>query len=86
MKIKINFGFIFDFKSGYHHIDIFPWHQTYVGFAWKFTNIVKYYVFTLLPFCRQSSAYIFSKVLRALVAHWHKNNIQVVLYLDDGLV
>ena len=26
MKIKINFGFIFDLKSGYHHINIFPLH------------------------------------------------------------
>jgi hypothetical protein len=39
MKIKINFGFIFDLKSGYHPIDIFPLHQTYLGFTWKFNNI-----------------------------------------------
>jgi hypothetical protein len=41
MKIKINFGFIFDLKSGYHPIDIFPLHQTYLGFTWKFNNIEK---------------------------------------------
>ena len=40
--MQINsFGFIFDLKSGYHHIDIFPLHQTYLGFAWKFNNIEK---------------------------------------------
>jgi len=74
----------FYLKSGYQHIDIFSLHQTYLGFAWKFNNIEKYFVLTVFPFGLQSSAYIFSKVLRPLVAHWHKNNIQVVLYLDDG--
>ena len=54
MKIQINF--IFDLKSGYHHIDIFPLHQTYLGFAWKCNNIEKYFVFSVLPFCLQ---YIF---------------------------
>jgi hypothetical protein len=44
----------------------------------------KYFDFTVLPFGLQSSAYIFSKVLRPLVAHWCRNSIQVVLYLDDG--
>ena len=40
--MQINsFGFIFNLKSGYHHIDIFSLHQTYFGFAWKFNNIEK---------------------------------------------
>ena len=56
MKITINFGFIFFLNSGYHHIEIFPLPQTYLGFAWKFNNIETYYVFTVLPFCLQ---YIF---------------------------
>jgi hypothetical protein len=56
MKIKINFGFIFYLKPGYHHIDIFPLHQTYLGFTWKFNNIETYFVFTVLPFYPQ---YIF---------------------------
>ena len=54
----------------------------YLGFAWKLNNAEKYFVFTVLHL--QSSTYIFSKVLRPLVAHWHRNSIQVVLYLDDG--
>jgi hypothetical protein len=78
--MQINsFSFIFDLTSGYHHIYIFPLHQTYLGFAWNFNNIDKYFVFTVLSFRRQSSAYIFSKVLRPLVARWHRNSIQVVL-------
>jgi hypothetical protein len=78
--MQINsFSFIFDLTSGYHHIYIFPLHQTYLGFTWNFNNIDKYFVFTVLSFGRQSSAYIFSKVLRPLVARWHRNSIQVVL-------
>jgi hypothetical protein len=38
----------------------------------------------VLPFGLQSSAYIFSKVLRPLLAHWRRKSIQVVLYLDDS--
>ena len=83
--MQINsFGFIFNLKSGYHHIDIFSLHQTYFGFAWKFNNIEKYFVLTVLPFGLQSCAYIFSKVLRPLVALCRRNSNQVVLYLDDG--
>ena len=42
---KDAFMFTFDLKSGYHHIDIHPDYQTYLGFAWE----SKFYVFT---FCR----------------------------------
>ena len=31
-----------------------------------------------------SSAYIFTKLLRPLVAYWRRQSITVVLYLDDG--
>ena len=44
--------FSFDLKSGYHHVEIFEGHQTYLGFSWKHSNSnqVKFYVFTVLPF------------------------------------
>ena len=29
---KDSFCFKFDFSKGYHHIDIFPGHQTFLGF------------------------------------------------------
>jgi hypothetical protein len=47
-------------------------------------NVVKYFVFTVLPFGLKSSAYIFSKVLRPLVKFWRSQSIKLVLYLDDG--
>lgn len=80
-----SYGFVYDLKSGYHHLDIFENHQKYLGFSWKFGKVVKYYLFCVLPFGLCSAGYVFSKVLRPLVAHWRKNGIKVTLFLDDGL-
>jgi hypothetical protein len=44
----------------------------------------RYFVFTVLPFGLKSSAYIFTKLLRPLVAYSRRQSIKVVLYLDDG--
>ena len=37
----------FDLRSGYHHLDVFEEHQTYLGFAWNSGTVTKYYVFTV---------------------------------------
>jgi len=34
----------FDLKSGYHHLDIFREHQTYLGFSWVMGKETKYFV------------------------------------------
>ena len=72
----------FDLQSGYHHIDIEPSCQHFLGFSWN----NNYYCFTVLPFGLSSAPYVFTKCLRTLVKHWRKNNLKVVLYLDDGLI
>ena len=37
-------GFLtWDLKSGYHHVDICLDHQNYLGFAWPFSGIVRYF-------------------------------------------
>ena len=43
--MKEAFMFSFDLKSGYHHIEIFKVHQTYLGFSWKngSSNFTKFY-------------------------------------------
>jgi hypothetical protein len=41
----------FDLKSGYHHIDIHPGSQTFLGFSWKIPEgfiSFTYYQFTVL--------------------------------------
>ena len=43
--------FSFAIKSGYHQVEIFEDHLTYLGLSWKDrSNHVKFYVFTVLPF------------------------------------
>ena len=42
--------FKFDLKSGYHHVNIYPEHQRYLGFRWDIKGAPQFYVFTVLPF------------------------------------
>ncbi len=35
--------FKFDYKSGYHHIDIFPEHWQYLGFSWGQENSKRFF-------------------------------------------
>ena len=77
---KGDFMFKFDLKSGYHHIDIAEWCQTFLGFAWQ----ERFYVFTVLPFGLSSAPYIFTKCLRPMVRFWREHGVNIVLYLDDG--
>ena len=50
---KDSFCFKFDLSKGYHHINIFPGHQTFLGFSIK----GKYYCFTVLPFGLSSAPF-----------------------------
>ena len=80
--------FTFDLKSGYHHIEIYHEHQTYLGFAWNFgtEKTVRYYKFTALPFGLSTAPYIFTKMLKPLQKHWRCQGICLALFLDDGWV
>ena len=75
----------FDLKSGYHHLDVFPDHQRFLGFSWVMSNgEPSFFMFTVLPFGLSSAPYIFTKLLRPLVKHWRSQGIHTVVYLDDG--
>ena len=78
--------FSFDLKSGYHHVEIFEGHQTYLGFPWKYSNSnqVKFYVFTVLPFGLSSAPHVFTKILKPLEKHWRYQGICLAVFLDDG--
>ena len=73
--------FSFDLKSGYHHVDIVPHQQKYLGFEWG----GKYFVFTVLPFGLSTAPYVFTKLLRPLVRLWQGKGQRAILYLDDGI-
>ena len=46
---SLNWFYSFDIKSGYHHIDIFPPDQDFLGFSWSFSGVTRYFKFTVLP-------------------------------------
>ena len=61
--------FSFDLKSGYHHVESFEGHQTYlVFFSWKHfnSNHVKFYLLTVLPFGLSSAPHMFTNILKPL--------------------
>jgi len=45
-----NWLFSFDIKSGYHHIDIFPPDQEFLGFSWSKDGLIHFYKFTVSAF------------------------------------
>ena len=71
-KKRGSFMYKFDMTHGYHHIDIFPEHQTYLGFSWFYEGKLRYFVFTItvLPFGLSVVPYCFTKIVRALVKFW----------------
>ena len=75
----------FDLKSGYHHISIHEDDIGYLGFAWDFDGVRKYFVFLVLPFGLTSASFVFTKVLRPLVKKWRGQGIRCVIYVDDGI-
>ena len=78
-------AYSFDIKSGYHHVEIYPTHQRFLGFSWVFNGVRKYFKFVVLPFGLSTDPYIFTKVMRPLVKHWGSQALRFVDYLDDGL-
>lgn len=81
---KNGYMFSFDLKSGYHHVEIFQPHQTFLGFSWDFQGETRFYAFTVLPFGLSVAPYIFTKILRPLVGWWRANGIYIAVFLDDG--
>ena len=82
-----NKGFLykFDISQGYHHIDIDENHQKYLGLSQKIDGIIRYFMFTVLPFGLCSATFIFTKVLYSLVKFWRREGIEICVYIDDGL-
>jgi hypothetical protein len=70
-----------DLKSGYHHVDVAPEFWQYLGFEWQ----GKYYVFCQLPFGLATACFVFTKLMKQLVAYWRKRGIRVIPYIDDFL-
>ena len=80
-----NWLFSFDIKSGYHHIDIFPPDQEFLGFSWFKDGFTLFDKFTVLPYGLSIGPFIFLKVMRPLVRYWPLQAFRIAVYLDDGL-
>ena len=77
----------FDLKSGYHHVDIFPSHQRFLGFSWTFPDgRTRYFAYTVLPFGLSLAPYLFTKLVRPLVKYWRSRGLYCIVYLDDGFI
>ena len=76
----------FDLRSAYQHISITHEHKTYLGFSHFDGTRKVYYSYEVLPFGISTAGFIFTKLLRVLVQHWRSMGIQIILYLDDGIL
>ena len=74
----------FDLKDGYHHIAIHEDFKDYLGFSFLREGKVVYARFLVAPFGLRDVPYLFTKMLRPLVAHWRRVGLECCVYLDDG--
>ena len=77
--------FSFDLRNGYHHVDIFECHRKFLAFSFVYGSQTRYFVFASLPFGLSTAPYVFTKLLRPVVAYWRSNGIRISVYLDDGI-
>ena len=85
MESDKDYLFKFKLKSGYHDVDIFDEHQTYLGFSWEINQQTHYFVFTVLPFGLSTAPSVFTKVVRSLIIYWCLHAIRVACFLDGGV-
>ena len=71
-----------DLKDAYLTVPVLPCHQKYLRFCWQ----GQMWQFAVLPFGLNSAPFIFTKLMKPVVATLRKLGIWVVLYLDDMLI
>ena len=78
---KDDYMFSFDLKSGYHHVEIFYPHTQFLGFSWiDDQGKLQFFKFKALPFGLSSAPYIFTKLLRPVVAYWRRSGIKKLYF------
>ena len=60
-------------------------HQQFLGFAWDFEGVTRYFTFSVLPFGLSTARFRFTKPLRPLVRIWRLMSHNCFLYLDDRI-
>ena len=76
----------FDWKSGYHHMDIVNTQWCLLGFSYTdHLGNTRFFVFRVLPFGLSSAGFVFTKLLRVLIHYWRTKGIRIVVFFDDGI-
>lgn len=81
---KDDWVFTFDYKSGYHHLDIFAGHTTFLGCSFQLEGKLRYFKFTVLPFGLATGPYVFTEIQRTFIKCWRSRGFRIFTYLDDG--
>lgn len=71
-----------DLKDAYFTIPIHSEDQSFLQFKWKNTP----FQFICLPFGLSSAPWVFTKLLKPVVAYWRQQGIRLIIYLDDILI
>ena len=71
-----------DLKDAYLLVPLYHHHRKFLAFHWR----GQLWRFTSLPFGLSSAPFIFTKLMKPIVATLRKLGIRVILYLDDILV
>ena len=71
-----------DIEDAYYHVQILPPFQHY--FAFYYNN--KTYCFTRLPFGLSSGPFLFTSLLRPVIAAFRNQGIGIHAYLDDFII
>lgn len=71
-----------DLKDAHYLISIHPDHRKFL----RFTFLGQLYEFMSMPFGLNTAPYIFTKLMRVVIAHLRQKGYQSVVYLDDILL
>ena len=84
LLIKGGWMYTYDMKDGYHHISIHPSFRDYLGLKYEKRGKTVYARFAVAPFGERDIPYVFTKVMKPLVAHWRREGMRCALFLDDS--
>ena len=77
--------FTCDLKSGYHHVSIRYEHRCFLGFSWTINDVLRFFIFNVLPFGLRSACFCFTKIIRSFIRRWRSLSHRCFAYIDDGI-
>ncbi len=80
----LEFQTIFDLKSAFHHVRIYPEHCQFLGASIPINGSTQFFVFKCLPFGLNSAVHVITKLWKPLIAYFQLHGIKASIYIDDG--